>query len=335
MAAVNYLPVAEGAALQIINSNTVFEAYLRAKNDAQSVRGGMYWKKQGQYEYLVRTSLDNQQKRLGARCAETETIYEAFMARKQAAERRLASLKEVLDEAQRLNRAQRAGRVPNVVVALLQRFHDEGLSQHFTVVGTHALYAYEAAAGVRIVPAALATQDIDLLWDARKRVSFITDLAKTEDQSVLRILRRVDPSFQRKELRAETAINARGFEVDFLRRERHGDDPHPWRFSADVEDLWPVQACRAGVLTDAPRFAAPVIAVNGSMAMMNTISPATFVTFKRWLASNAPDRQNIKRQRDQRQADLVQMMLDEGVLLEQHATRACDEPGPWSSGSGT
>ena len=33
-----------------------------------------------------------------------------------------------------------------------------GLAQHFVVVGTHALYAYESAAGVRIVPGALATR---------------------------------------------------------------------------------------------------------------------------------------------------------------------------------
>jgi len=29
------------------------EEYLRAEKDAAQVRGGMYWKKQGQYEYLV------------------------------------------------------------------------------------------------------------------------------------------------------------------------------------------------------------------------------------------------------------------------------------------
>jgi hypothetical protein len=41
-----------------------------------------------------------------------------------------------------------------------------GLSEYFTAVGTHFLYAYEADAG------ALATQDIDLLWDTRKRIRF-------------------------------------------------------------------------------------------------------------------------------------------------------------------
>jgi len=60
------------------------------------------------------------------------------------------------------------------------------------VVGTHALYAYEAAAGVRIAQKALATEDVDLLWDARKRVRFVADM-KHLGKPVLRILQEVDP----------------------------------------------------------------------------------------------------------------------------------------------
>jgi len=124
----------------------------------------MYWKKQGQYEYLVRTSTDSrQQTRIGARSPETEKIYDAFVIRKESVNKRLGSL----GEAQRLNRAHRAGRVPNLVVGLLDRLHGEGLDKHFTVVGTHALYAYEASAGVRIMPSAMATQDVDMPWGAR------------------------------------------------------------------------------------------------------------------------------------------------------------------------
>ncbi len=118
------------------------------------------------------------------------------------------------------------------------------------MVGTHALYAYETAAGVRIVPAALATQDVDLLWDARRRVQFVTDLGRTQT-SVLGVLRRADATFERKPGHPETAINAKGFEVDFLRRQPEHEDPHPFRFSDDEADLWPIQAVRAAVLTSA------------------------------------------------------------------------------------
>ena len=111
---------------------------------------------------------------------------------------------------------------------------------------------------MRIVQGALATQDVDLLWDARKRVQFMTDLEKL-DASMLRVLQRADPTFQRKAGQNETAINDKGFEVDFLRRVATGDDHHPFRFSADEDDLWPVQALRASVLTEAPQFTHVVV----------------------------------------------------------------------------
>jgi len=163
------------------------------------------------------------------------------------------------------------------------------------------------------VQGALATQDVDLLSDARKRVRFITDLGKL-GTSVLGVLQGADPSFQRKEGQNETAINAKGFEVDFLRRQPEGDDPHPFRFSDDDGDIWPVQAVRASVLTTARRFDHVVVSATGRMALMRTIDPQAFVTFKRWMAKGAANRPEIKRRRDLRQAGIVQKLLDEGLL---------------------
>lgn len=310
----DYLPLPDNAARQVIDSMTVFTEHRRVQAEAIKVAGGMYWKRQGDYEYLVKTTSDNRQQRLGPRSDETQRTYQAFTQRKHQTESRLKTLREALREAERLNKAVKAGRVPNVVVALLQTLDQAGLGQHFTVVGTHALYAYEAAAGVRIVQAALATQDVDLLWDARRRVQFVTDLQRI-DSSMLRVLQRVDPTFQRKELHNETAINGRGFEVDFLRRVPVDGDPHPFRFSADEGDLWPVQAARASVLTEAPKFEHVVISVTGKMAFMRTVAPRAFVEFKRWMAESAPHRPQLKRRRDLRQAQIVRALLDEGLLV--------------------
>jgi hypothetical protein len=311
---VDYLPLSDNAARQIIDSTTVYGEYCHARTEARKYAGGMYWKRQGMYEYLVKTAPDNRQQRIGPRNADTEGTYDTFTRRKRESEARLKSLTEALRESERLNKAVKAGRVPNLVVSTLRALDENGLGQHFVVVGTHALYAYEAAAGVRIVQGALATQDVDLLWDARRRVRFMTDL-KRVDRSVLGVLQRVDPSFRRKALHNETAINDRGFEVDFLRRMPIDGDPHPFRFSADEEDLWPVQALRASVLTEAPRFEQVVISATGKMARMTTIAPDTFVAFKRWMAVSAPDRPAIKRRRDARQADIVQALIDEGLLV--------------------
>jgi hypothetical protein len=311
-----YLPLPDNAARQLIDSTTIFGEFRRVLAQARQYAGGMYWKRQGEYEYLVKTQPDGRQQRVGTRATETEKTYEEFTARKREVEERLRSLRDALKDAERLNKALKVGRVPTSVLAVLQAIEDAGLGPHFTVVGTHALYAYETAAGVRIVQEALATQDVDLLWDARKRVRFLTDLQRMET-SMLSVLQRADPTFQRKEGQNETAINARGFEVDFLRRQPEGDDPHPFRFSEDEGDLWPVQAVRPSVLTTAPRFDHVVVSATGRMELMRTIAPATFVEFKRWMAKKAPHRPEVKRRRDVRQADIVQTLMDEGLLLTQ------------------
>lgn len=304
----DFLPLPDNAARQLIDSTTVFDEYRRVRAQARAYAGGMYWKRQGDYEYLVKTQADGRQRRVGPRSAETEAAHAKFTGKKLEVEDRLRSLRSALKDSERLNKALKVGRVPSAVIAVLQAVEDAGLGEHFVVVGTHALYAYETAAGVRVV-------DVDLLWDARKRVGFITDLGKLE-VSMLQVLQRADPTFRRKEGQNETAINARGFEVDFLRRQPEGDDPHPFRFSDDEGDLWPVQAVRASVLTSARRFDHVVVSATGRMALMRTIAPAAFVEFKRWMAAKAPKREAIKRRRDLRQAEIVQALLDQGLLPE-------------------
>jgi hypothetical protein len=310
----DYIPLSDNAARQVIDSTTIFDEFGRVQALARQYAGGMYWKRQGDYEYLVKTQPDNRQSRVGPRAPETEKVFTEFTTRKRELEARLKSLRAALTDAERLNKALKAGRVPSIVVSVLQTLEDAGLGPHFTVVGTHALYAYETAAGVRIVQGALATQDVDLLWDARRRVRFVTDMGKL-DASMLGVLQRADATFVRKEGQNETAINAKGFEVDFLRRQPEGDDPHPFRFSDDEDDLWPVQALRASVLTNAPRFEHMVISATGRMTLMRTIAPESFIEFKRWMAANVPQRPEPKRRRDLRQADIVQKLLNEGLLM--------------------
>ena len=43
---------------------------------------------------------------------------------------------------------------------------------------------------------------------------------------------------------------------------------------------------------------------------MNTVHPATFVAFKRWM-STQPEREAMKRRRDALQADAVQALMDD------------------------
>lgn len=302
---------------QYINARSVFTAWEDAKKSAAEVRGGMFWKRQGGKEYLIRTAVDNAQKSLGARSEETEHIYENFVKRKERAEARLSDLAGELERQQRLNRALGVGRAPNLLVGLLDRLAKSNLAEHFTVVGTHALYAYESAAGLRFHESALSTIDIDLLWDTRKRVRFVTQMAALES-SMLQLIRKVDSTFELREGQRYTAVNSKGFEVDIIRREvTPGDpnaDPHPLPLTDSEEDFWAVQAPRAGLLLDGPRFSSMVVSTSGHMARMTTIAPSLFASFKRWMAGSA-DRDPVKRDRDLLQAELVDRFAQEYAVL--------------------
>ncbi|XAH24456.1 GSU2403 family nucleotidyltransferase fold protein [Xylophilus sp. GW821-FHT01B05] len=308
----DYIPLPDNAARQAIDSFTIFTEWRKAVMAARPYAGGMYFKKEGAYEYLVKTAPNNQQQRLGRRTPDTEATLDAFTRNKRSTEERRKSLDEALIEATRLNKALKVGRAPNIVVSVLNALEDADLGQHFTVVGTHALYVYETAASVRIVQGALATQDVDLLWDARKRVQFLATMQRLH-RSVLSVLQEVEPTFRRMDDQLETAIDAKGFQVDFLRRETAEGDQHPFRFTDDEEDLWPVQARRAEQFLSAPRFEQPVISTTGRMALVRTVDPQVFVDFKRWM-SGLQDRPPGKRRRDERQASIVQKLLDEGLL---------------------
>lgn len=304
-----WLDIGEDARRQFIDAQAVFTAWEAAGRSAAEVRGGMYWKRQGAGTYLIRTSPKNAQKSLGPQSAETESIYEKFIARKAQTEKRFSDLTLELERQQRMNRALRVGRAPGILVDILNQLAKSGLTEYFTVVGTHALYAYEAAAGVRFGHTeALATRDVDLLLDTRKRLSFMTQMDQL-GSSMLGVIKRVDPTFEIRQEQKYTAVNSKGFEVDIIRREADGD-PHPLRLTEEEDDFYAVQAQRAGVLLDGPRFSSMIVSVTGHMARMNTISPPAFVRFKRWMAGR-PDRDPMKRTRDTLQAELVEELVEE------------------------
>ncbi|WP_316157346.1 GSU2403 family nucleotidyltransferase fold protein [Cupriavidus sp. BIC8F] len=146
------------------------------------------------------------------------------------------------------------------------------------------------------------------MWDTRKHLQFASRM-KNLDLSMLDVLRKVDSTFEIRDDQLFTAVNAKGFEVDILRREAADLDPHPLQLTDDEDDLWAVQARRANVLLGAPSFSAPIVSVTGRMARMTTISPAAFVDFKRWMASTA-ERDPLKISRDRLQASIVEELAN-------------------------
>lgn len=304
------LEINEDAQRQYIDAESVFTAWESAKKSAAEVRGTMFWRNQNGAEYLIKMSVNSAQKSLGPRSTENEAIYKSFMERKERTEARLTDLRKTLERHQRMNKALRVGRAPQILVDILNRIDNAGLADYFTVIGTHALYAYEAAVAARFVsPAAMTTQDVDLLWDVRKRLSFTTQM-ETLGVSFLGLLRKVDPTFEIRNDQRYTAVNSKGFEVDIIRRERKDDDPHPLRITDDEDDFFVVEARRAGVLLDSAKFSSMIVSSSGHMARMRTISPVVFAKFKRWMAGQA-DRDERKRHRDVLQAELVEELIRE------------------------
>lgn len=294
---------------QYIDAESVFMALRDAEKAAQAVRGSMLWRDVHGKTYLVRTNADNSQKSLGPRSADTEAVYDKFMARKKLSSERTAGLRQALQLHQKLNRAHRVGRTPEIVVKILNQLHKAGIGDHFMTVGTHAMFAYESAAGVRFVDEATTTQDIDLLMDTQKHLLLASTL-QGQGETLLSTLQKVDPTFDLRDDQLYTAVNAAGFEVDVIRRMAQGDDPHPLQVTASERDFWAVQVGNGAQMASAERFSQMVVSASGHMALMGTLHPAAFGRLKQALSRN-PSRDPLKKSRDALQAKAVAELLDE------------------------
>lgn len=311
LCAMHFFPLSEDQLRQLIDAQACYAALEQARQSASMVHGSMFWRVDKGRDYLVRASTRARQERLGPRSSDTEGIYQRFVNRKLQVEERVDSLEAALDRHRRMNLALRVGRCPNIVQKILAQFEKQGVAEHFLTVGTHALVAFETAAGVRVMPDALATRDVDMLFDTRKRLAFFTQLAQ-DDVSFIKILQKTDKSFQVKDDQRYTAVNQDGFEVDVIRRQAKDVDPHPLRMSQHADDLWPVQVGSGEQMLAAGRFS-QVVASNGAMARMTTIAPQAFVKLKRQLSGSA-SRDPLKRDKDALQARVVQTLMDDYMI---------------------
>jgi hypothetical protein len=304
------IELSEDQLRELVNAQSTWTAFSEARREALQVKGSMIWKPSGNGTYLVRTTAAGAQTSLGAQDERTQSMYDAFHARKGPAETRLKGLKGRLEEQRKLNRVYRVGRVPNVVVRTLAALDAADMADKFMVIGTHAIYAYETAAGVRVESAAMATRDLDLLFDVRKRLAFATTLEKSGARSFIGILRKADPSFRVMRNQLQTAVNDDGFEIDLIRRRAAQGDPHPMPMSDDEDDFWAVQIADGDKMVTGRKFEQLVVATSGEMAVMRTLHPLDFIRIKRRLAGLV-DRDPQKAPKDRLQAEVVQQLWDQ------------------------
>lgn len=308
---------------QYVDSTSVFRSLVQARKERQEVRGSMFWRELRGVRYLIRTSAAGAQRTLGVDGPETQAMHERFMARKSAAAERCKALEARLAEMTKLNKVYQVGRVPGVVVGVLQALEAHGVADQFLTVGTHALYAYEAACGVRVARDASATRDIDLLSDTRQHLAFLTTLRRL-DMSFIGVLRKADKTFRVRSGQLQTGVNNDGFEVDLIRRTAVDADPHPLKMSDAEEDLWAVQVSSGNRLVSSRRFAQTVVSARGDMALMRTVHPLDFIQVKRALARSLA-RDPLKARKDALQAEVVQYLW-QTYLQYQDTTTHADMP---------
>ena len=284
---------------EFVNTQQRFDAFLDAQVRSDGYRGSMSFSTVGGSDYLVRSYYDpksgsRRQKSLGPRDAENERIKAQFETGRHAATERLAAMRQSIERQAGINRVMGLGRVPTLSARIVRALDTAHLLGHgLRVVGTHALYAYEAAAGVRFSTDVTATEDIDLLFDARASLIFLAE-EDIGERSLLGLLRRIDRSFERGR-QTFKASNRDGFVVDLIRRMRSP----PWRDErtsvAEPEtDLDAVQIEGLIWNENAPAFRAVAIDQRGFPLRIVAPDPRAFAVHKFWL-SRRLDRDPVKR----------------------------------------
>ena len=306
------LPVEMSTNQRRIFSNAVqfYDAYIKASRDALSYRGGMHWKKSKGREYLFRTrDRYGYGKSLGPRSPELEKVLEDFRKGKQRAKERLQTLKERLKELARFCRAASIQRVPRLVTGILRVLDEHRmLGNNVIAVGTNAIYAYEAAAGVFVDSPILATRDMDILWDIRSRLNLVVD-AEQSPSGLLDLLRKADRSFELVEKQRYRAANKDGYLVDLIKPEPRNVLTKEKRRMGEEGDLEAAEIRNLQWLLSFPKFNQVVIGDDGYPAAMVCPDPRAFTLHKIWLCDQQ-DREPLKKKRDRHQAMAVAYLVN-------------------------
>lgn len=299
------VPLSDQQRLFLVESSQIYQAWEAAIQQHAQYRYGMRWLKSNGSEYLVRvTDARRNGRSLGPRTPKTEAAYAAFEDGKIRSYERLQGLSARLREQARLNRAVGLGRLPKVIADILGKLNVAGAGPDFRVVGTHAIYGYEAMASVQAKQELLASGDVDLLYDPRKRLSLVSK--KLDGQGLLGLLRKADKSFEPAGKGAFRAINADGFMVDLIGPRLDMRKQEAVTFAPD--DLVLTEVPNLEWLANSPRVESVAIATNGLPVLMSLCDPRAFAIHKAWL-SEQPDREPVKKQRDFNQAVLVAEMV--------------------------
>ena len=166
----------DDAIAQLTRSATAFERHATAQTQQSRFSAQMHWLERGGTVQLVKTYADGKEHTLGPRTEERLALHRKYLAGQLAAQQALDVARQDLRATQGRNLAFGIARVPTIVIQILNALENKGLSAYYRVIGTHALYAYEVAAGVVFDAQSTATRDVDLLWDVQQRIKLVANL---------------------------------------------------------------------------------------------------------------------------------------------------------------
>ena len=269
----------------------------------------MKWLTVKDRDYLYRvTDARGNAKSLGLRSPKTEALFEEFNDSRVRAKERLVALDVRVKSQARLNKAVFLGRFRTIASEILHALNLSQARDDFRLVGTHAIYAYEAMAGTQLKMELLASGDIDLLYDHRKQLSLVSK--HLEGNGLLGLLRKVDKSFDIANQETFRAINKTGFMVDLITPVRDMRENETIKFSENDLEAVEVHVPNLHWLANSPWVESVVIAANGMPVNARVPDPRAFVIHKAWL-SQQEDRDPGKKPRDLSQSKMVLTLLNE------------------------
>jgi len=288
----------------LINAQESYMVLKDAYQAGRHYRGGMRWKRTNEREYLFHTRDGRGNgKSMGVRNSETEQIYDSFHKNKRASKERIRHLNDSLKRQSRFCIAAALNRVPAVSSKILRLLDQEGLLKSgVMVIGTHAMYGYEADVGVQFDASSIATEDIDLLFNSRAGLKISGEL---ETAGLISLLQRADKSFELCGDGHFRAANSRGFMVDLVKATPANlfEDEGRTIGSASV-DLVATEMEGFVWLSNAPGRFVVAIGSDGYPVPMYVPDPRFYAVNKAWIADQ-PNRDPKKRPRDLTQAMLA------------------------------
>lgn len=306
---------------QFIDTCQVWKVWRTHHREKQHrFKGSMRWVERSGNIYLLR-KVGSTERSLGPKSQKTETAFIAFMEGRQENAKSLKGAATRLDQLARVNRAMGIGRLP-ITAARILRSCDEHrlLGDSLFVVGTNALYAYEALVGIRFDSGLLATGDIDLLLDTRSSLSFAVK-QEIGPEGLIGVLRKADKSFKALRPRGFRAANENGYLVDLIRPidQNVFDSKIQNTIGTEENDLEGAEIFGLEGLINAPKVEAIALDERGYPAPIVAIDPRVYALHKAWV-SQRPDRDLIKKKRDAQQSIAVAKISANEMNLDFNGT---------------